>query len=356
MSGVPQIQIVESVETLKDLMNKQRTSVNYAKVQALYLLKVRAVETVQHLSVVLGKGEATIHRWLRLYREGGIESLLAERKKTGRPKKISVEMAAHLQQELKDPQGFSSYQEVRIWLWAMQGIKLAYTTLHRFVRYELKAKLKVARPKSIRQQPAAVETFKNLLPRMLKNLKKRAIESLNFLGKVSYWCEDETRIGLKTLKRRKLTLFGTKPIGVIQEEFECYYVYGVVEPQGGRKFFSEFSHLNTECFAEFLQKFAQAYPEELHIIQVDNAPCHISKDLTIPQNVILLFQPPYCPEVNPIERLWEYVKELLGWKLFDCLDDLKNRVATILESLTEETLKSLTGWEYIYQALSLSRL
>ncbi len=82
MSGVPQIEIVESVETLKDLMNKQKTSLNYAKVQALYLLKVRAVETVQHLAVVLGKSEATVQRWLRLYREGGRESLLTERKKT----------------------------------------------------------------------------------------------------------------------------------------------------------------------------------------------------------------------------------------------------------------------------------
>jgi DNA-binding transcriptional ArsR family regulator len=110
MSGVTKVQIVESVETLRDLMSQQKTGLNYAKVQSLYLLKLGAVETVQHLAVVMGKGEATIHRWLRRYREGGIEFLLAERKKTGRPKKISVEIAAHLQQELKDPEGFSSYQ------------------------------------------------------------------------------------------------------------------------------------------------------------------------------------------------------------------------------------------------------
>ncbi len=153
----------------------------------------------------MGKGEATIHRWLRRYREGGIESLLSERKKTGRPKKIPVEIAARLQQELKDPEGFSSYQEVRIWLWAIQGINLGYQTIHRLVRYQLKAKLKVARPRSSKQKPAAVETFKSLLPRMLNSLKRRAIQAFKCLTKVSYWCEDETRIGLKTIKRRKLT-------------------------------------------------------------------------------------------------------------------------------------------------------
>ncbi len=113
----------------------------------------------------------------------------------------------------------------------------------------------------------------------------------------------------------------------------------MVSPQGGRKFFAEFPHLNVECFADFLQKFAQTYPDELYIIQVDNAPCHTSKKLTIPQNVIRLFQPPYCPEVNPIERLWEYVKELLSWQLFDSLDDLKSQMGNI--AFLNETGKSV---------------
>ena len=55
-------------------------------------------------------------------------------------------------------------------------------------------------------------------------------------------------------------------------------------------------------------EFSQAYPNSLNILQVDNGRFHKSKDLIVPENVILLFQPPYCPELNPIERLWEYLK------------------------------------------------
>jgi hypothetical protein len=71
MSGVPNINVAESVEELKSLLKQQVTSLNFAKVQSLYLLKIKEVETVRHLAVLIGRSERTIH-----YREGGIENLL----------------------------------------------------------------------------------------------------------------------------------------------------------------------------------------------------------------------------------------------------------------------------------------
>jgi transposase len=87
MSGVPNIEIAESVEELKNEMKKQKTALNFAKVQALYLLKIQTVETVRYLAVIMGKSESTVHSWLQLYRQGGLEKLLEEHPKTGRPKK-----------------------------------------------------------------------------------------------------------------------------------------------------------------------------------------------------------------------------------------------------------------------------
>ena len=58
MSGVPKIEITESVEDLKSLMKKPKTGLGYAKVQSLYLLKINAVETVRHLAVIIGRGES----------------------------------------------------------------------------------------------------------------------------------------------------------------------------------------------------------------------------------------------------------------------------------------------------------
>ena len=113
MSGVLKIEIHESAAELKMLMKQQKTGLGYAKVQSLYLLKIKLVENVNYLAVIIGRGESTIHRWLQLYKQGGLSSLLAEPPKTGRPKKIDIETVAKLQQELSDSKGFISYREIQ---------------------------------------------------------------------------------------------------------------------------------------------------------------------------------------------------------------------------------------------------
>jgi transposase len=156
MSGVPKIEIAESVEELKSLMKQQKTGLGYAKIQSLYLLKIKAVETVNHLAVIIGRGESTIHRWLQLYKLGGLASLLQEPPKTGRPKKLEIETVAKLQKELSDPEGFNSYQEVQLWLFSCEDIEISYATIHRVVRSELQSKLKVPRPRHEKQQPGVI--------------------------------------------------------------------------------------------------------------------------------------------------------------------------------------------------------
>jgi transposase len=105
-----------------------------------------------------------------------------------------------------------------------------------------------------------------------------------------------------------------------------------VEPQTGESFFYEFSHLDTECFEEFLKQFSQQYPQDIHIWQLDNGSFHKAKRLKVPDNILLLFQPSHCPELNPIERLWEHLKGLLSWALFSNLDALRVQVRKHLNS------------------------
>jgi transposase len=62
------------------------------------------------------------------------------------------------------------------------------------------------------------------------------------------------------------------------------------------------------------------------------------------------------PELNPIERVWQYIKAWLRSLLFTNLEDLKNKVAEILKSLSTEIVNSLASWEHIVHALSLSLL
>ncbi len=81
---------------------------------------------------------------------------------------------------------------------------------------------------------------------------------------LKYWCQDETRIGLKTIERKKITACGVKPIGLVQWNFKAYYLYGAVAPQTGENFWLEFSHLDSQCFQIFLDNLAAEYPEHLN--------------------------------------------------------------------------------------------
>jgi transposase len=226
MTGLLKIDIVESVEELRDLMKQQETSLNFAKVQSLYLLKINVVETVRYLAILVGRSERTAHRWLSSYREGGIERLLWEPEPQGRPKKVSVEEVAMIQNELKDPQGFTSYKEVHFWASIFQGIEASYMTIYRLVKEELQAKLKVARPQCLKQLPGEVEAFKNNLPTALKELQEKESEKIKKYEKVRYRCQDESRFGCHTIVRRKITLKGVKPIGTFQYNFKVTWMYG----------------------------------------------------------------------------------------------------------------------------------
>ncbi|HEY9301370.1 MAG TPA: helix-turn-helix domain-containing protein [Phormidium sp.] len=112
------------------------------------------------IAQLIGKHRTTVSRWLSQYRKGGLDSLLTQRKSTGRPKKITKEIEEKLKKELNEVEGFSSYKEVQRWLRAVEGIEMSYTGVHQAVRYRLKGKLKVPRPVHTRQEPRAVEEFK----------------------------------------------------------------------------------------------------------------------------------------------------------------------------------------------------
>ncbi len=72
MAGVFKLEITETAEQLKRLLNEQKTVEGKERVQALYLLKRGQVKTIQQLAVVMGRDRTTAQRWLRKYRQGGI--------------------------------------------------------------------------------------------------------------------------------------------------------------------------------------------------------------------------------------------------------------------------------------------
>ncbi len=82
----------------------------------------------------------------------------------GKPLEIDGEMRERLQERLKQPEGFKSYGQIQQWLEQEFGKAVKYKTVYKTVRYRLKAKLKVPRPRSIEQDEQGMELFKKTSP------------------------------------------------------------------------------------------------------------------------------------------------------------------------------------------------
>jgi hypothetical protein len=103
---------------------------------------------------------------------------------------------------------------------------------------------------------------------------------------------------------------------------------------------------------QFLDDFSRMYPESLNILLVDTARRHTAQCLIVPANVVLLFQPPYSPEVNPCERVWQAFKTAIAWEPFANLEALRQRLVAAVQSYTDTMLQSLTSYPYFMAAVN----
>ena len=296
---------------------------------------------------MLKRDESTIYRWLRAYFQGGITELLRIKKAPGKTPHIPLSVSEKLIKKLQEPQGETSQGKLQLWLEKECGIKVSYKVVHDLVHYKLKADLKVPRPQSNKVNEVAQANFKKKLCELIKVMIK-------YFGNgkpVRIWCQDESRFGLITMPGRMITLKGVKPLGKKEWKRGNFEVYGVVEPARGEQYYQEFAQLNYNCFQEFLNGFGQKYSDYFNLIIRDNGSFHKALLLDWHDHVMPIYLPAYSPELNPIERLWSYVKKDLKWENFANLERLKEQVDIIIKSLTNEEVLSLCGWDYILSAI-----
>ncbi|MGV0104085.1 transposase [Nostoc sp. DSM 114167] len=87
------------------------------------------------------------------------------------------------------------------------------------------------------------------------------------------------------------------------------------------------------------------------VIQFDRGSFHKAKTLDFPDNIIPLFQPPHSPELNPIERFWEFLKSQLQWENCKTLSQLQQKLTDALKEITPSMIASLTSYNFILEAL-----
>jgi transposase len=110
--------------------------------------------------------------------------------------------------------------------------------------------------------------------------------------------------------------------------------------------------LDTVCFQVFLDEFSKAYENSFNILLLDRGRFHTSKGLRIPCNVAFILLPPYSPELSPIERVWESIKDEIANELYTDIDSLKDRVASIICDCPDSKFSSLTSYSFFINAVN----
>lgn len=104
---------------------------------------------------------------------------------------------------------------------------------------------------------------------------------------------------------------------------------------------------NSDTFQVFLDEFSLINPEEYKIIVLDNGAFHKAKKLVIPHNIKLLFLPPYSPELNPAEKIWQHIKRKFTNRHFTNLNQISEFFTDTINSLSGQTIKSTCAYNYI---------
>jgi transposase len=345
--------VKESLEELYTKLHKERKAAVKRRIHMLVLIKEGKCSTRKAVAKYLAVHRNTIRDWLNTYESDGLTALL-EIKFPGAPsgqRSLSRNVLAALNERLEDTSGFGSYVELQTWLKETHDVSIKYKTLHRIVRYQLQAKPKIPRRSHEKKNDAEEAAFREEFPDKLKSLIEEHIHLVE-IHNTRFLTQDESRLGLMPTTRRRITAKGVKPIQKVQFQFKSYYIYGAVDPLTGESFFLELPYLNGDCFQAFLNELSAFYIDDFMIMLTDNASAHTAKKLVMPDNIVLLPLPSYCPELNPIERLWQYIKSKIDFTLHKTLEALKQNVADILkEKCTDPVVASITGYSYIVDAV-----
>ena len=185
-----------------------------------------------------------------------------------------------------------------------------------------------------------------------------AVQAAHPGRRVCLWAQDESRFGLHTVQRRRLTLPGIKPICPFEQAHESFWLCGAVQPNTGESFVLELPATDGDCLQVFLDRFAALHaqaPDEVQVLLMDNGGAHRAKALRWPAQVVPVYLPAYCPELNPIERWWRELKDAVANTLFGSLDALRARLDEELAAWNQgaERLCSLTSYPYLINALAM---
>lgn len=316
-------------------------------------LAAKGEYTSAEVAELCGVARTYLFEWLKIVREKGLEALLERAKpgpKEGTMRGVEPEVLESLREKLQAHE-FASAQAARRWLKKKHGIEKPYKTVWNWLK-KLHGVLRVPRPSHSKKKPAAAEAFQAELAGKLEALEIKAG------SRVKIWFMDEARFGLHTEMRRVWTLRGLRPVVTRQIKYEWDYLYGALGAVSGEAHFAHLPGVSLEWDRSYLEDLAASDPGAIHVLVRDQAGFHLREgDARLPARVRIVDLPPYSPELNPCEQLWDIVKDETCNRAFATVAALRARMRTTLRGYWENpsSVLRLIGRDWLQVQLNATR-
>ena len=156
--------------------------------------------------------------------------------------------------------------------------------------------------------------------------------------RIEIWWQDEARIGQKNKITRRWAKRGTRPSAPHDQRTKSAYLFGAICPADGKAAGLVLPFCNTTAMALHLEEISRAIAVGAHaILLLDQAGWHLSAELKVPENITLVPLPAKCPELNPVENIWQYMREnWLSNRVFLSYDDILNHCCYAWNKLVDQ--------------------
>lgn len=161
---------------------------------------------------------------------------------------------------------------------------------------------------------------------------------------------DEMRYGLISNFRRSWSKVGKRTIIDSQKSFENRYLFSAVSPLSGKSFhLISVDSFDSKAAHTFLLELKKQHRDKRVIVVWDNAPCHRPKVHREIPGLIVLFLPPYSPELNPTERFFEELRKATANQIFKTIEEQEATIERKLNRLADDVgaMKQLLGYGWI---------
>ena len=166
--------------------------------------------------------------------------------------------------------------------------------------------------------------------------------------------QDESRFGRISDLRRCWCPRPARPVCIRMVSQEYVYAYAAVSVADGSLDTLILPHVDSICMQLFLEEVAARHPDDRIVMVLDGAGWHKSSELKAPPNMRLVYLPPYSPELNPVEHIWDEVREKsFGNLVFNSLDALESQLESALFTLEKDQtrVKAIVAWPWIINSL-----